>query len=188
MNYAYGRVSSQQQNLDRQVDLFKKLEIPDRYIFIEKMTGTKKNRPQLERLLDEIRDGDTIYIESLSRLGRSTKDLLELIEYFDNNGIQLISHSENIDTTSPTGKLLTQLMCILAEFERNIIVERTKQGLESARVRGRKGGRKSKSKKDIQTALTLYDSKDYSIREICEQCNMTHGTLYKYINQRKEKV
>ena len=188
MKYGYGRVSTHDQELARQEDLFESMGIAERYRFMEKMTGTKTNRPQLDRLKDEVREGDTVYIESLSRLGRSTKDLLALIEDFQNKGVTLISARENIDTSTATGKLLTQLMCVLAEFERALIVERTQEGLKAARARGRKGGRKPKSDKDIKTALSMYDSRDFSIAEICKRCNISQGTLYKAINTRKTQA
>jgi len=187
MDYGYGRVSTLAQVLARQEDLFERIGIAERYIFMEKMTGTKMNRPQLERLMDEVREGDFVYIESLSRLGRSTKDLLALIDFFQQKGVTLISDKENIDTSTPAGKMLTTIMCALAEFERDLIVERTKEGLAAARARGRKGGRKPKSEKDLKIALSLYDSREFSISEICKRCGMSQGTLYKAINQRKEK-
>ena len=185
MKYGYGRVSTQEQELARQEDWFNRIGIDKRHQFMEKMTGTKANRPQLDRLKEEVRDGDIVHIESLSRLGRSTKDLFELIEFFKNKGVILISAKENIDTSSAMGEMLTKFMCVLAEFERNLIVERTKEGLQAARARGRKGGRKPKSEKDIKTALTLYDSKEHSISYICKKCDVSQGTLYKAINERK---
>jgi len=99
--------------------------------------------------------------------------------------IILVSDKENIDTSTSAGKMLTTIMCALAEFERDLIVERTKEGLEAARARGRKGGRKPKSEKEIKIALSTYDSKEFSIAEICKRCNLSQGTLYKAINERK---
>lgn len=185
MKYGYGRVSTQDQELARQEDFFISMEIDERQRFMEKMTGTKANRPQLDRLKEEVREGDIVYIESLSRLGRSTKDLLGLIEYFQIKGVTLVSEKESIDTSTATGKLLTTVMCALAEFERALIVERTQEGLKAARARGRKGGRSPKSEKDIKIALSLYDSKEHSVAVICKRCNVSQGTLYKAINERK---
>jgi DNA invertase Pin-like site-specific DNA recombinase len=185
MKYGYGRVSTQEQELARQDDLFDKMGIGARYRFMEKMTGTKANRPQLDRLKDEVREGDAVYIESLSRLGRSTKDLLALIDFFQSKGVTLISAKENIDTSTSYGKMLTTFVCALAEFERDLIVERTKEGLEAARARGRKGGRKPVSEKDIKIALSMYVSKEFSVAEICKRCKVSQGTLYKAINERK---
>jgi len=155
---------------------------------MEKMTGTKANRPQLDRLMDEVREGDTVYIESLSRLGRSTKDLLALIDNFNAMNVTLVSDKEEINTSTSYGRMFTTLMCALAEFERDLIVERTKEGLEAARARGRKGGRKPKCEKEVRIALSMYDSREFSIAEICRRCNLSQGTLYKAINLRKMKV
>ncbi len=166
MKFGYGRVSTDKQCLDRQIDLFVRHGIENRHTFFEKMTGTKADRPQLERLKEEVRAGDTLYIESLSRLGRSTKDLLVLIDWFQNAGVTVISDKEKIDTSTPTGKLLTTVMCALAEFERDLTVERTKEGLKAARARGRKGGRPKTDKKDLAIALSLYDSKEYSVNVV----------------------
>lgn len=188
MKYGYGRVSTQEQELARQEDWFNSMGIDKRYQFMEKMTGTKASRPQLDRLKDEIREGDIIYVESLSRLGRSTKDLLALIEFFQSKGVALISAKESIDTSTPTGKLFTTFMCALSEFERSLIVERTKEGLKAARARGRAGGRKPKNVKDIKIALSMYDSKEFSISEICKRTGVSQGTLYKAINERKVKA
>jgi len=188
VKFGYGRVSTQTQELARQEDFFKCLGVDDENIYMEKMTGTKASRPHLDRLKDVVRKNDTVYIESLSRLGRSTKDLLALIDYFQNKGVTLVSHKENIDTSTPTGKLITTVMCALAEFERELIVERTQEGLKAARARGRKGGRKPKSEKEIKIALSMYDSKDFSISEICKRCNLSQGTLYKAINERKSQL
>jgi len=188
MRCGYGRVSTDKQCLDRQSDLFKKHGIEKRYIFMEKMTGTKADRPQLKRLKDEVREGDTVYIESLSRLGRSTKDLLAIIDHFQNAGVTVVSARESIDTSTPMGKMMTTVMCALAEFERDLIVERTRDGLKAARARGRKGGRPKTDAKTIGVALSLYDSKEHSIAEICMRCGISQGTLYKAINERKATV
>ena len=188
MKYGYGRVSTQEQELTRQEDLFDRIGIAKRYRFMEKMTGTKANRPQLDRLKDEVREGDTVYIESLSRLGRSTKDLLALVDYFQSKGVTLVSEKESIDTSTSAGKMLTGIMCVLAEFERDLIVERTKEGLQAARARGRKGGRKPVKEKDVKIALSLYDSQEYSVSEICKRSGISQGTLYKAINERKARI
>ena len=110
-------------------------------IFNEKMTGTKKDRPELKRMLERKTAGDIVVIESLSRLGRSTKDLIELTELFQSKGVNLVSLKESIDTSTSTGKLLFTLMSAIAQFERDVIADRTRKGLRSARARGRVGGR-----------------------------------------------
>lgn len=186
LNYTYGyaRVSTQQQDLSRQIDLLKIYNCSE--IFTEKMSGTKDNRPELSRLKDKIRTGDTLVIESFSRLGRSTKDLIGLVEYFEGKSVKLISIKENFDTNTPQGKLMLTVFQAFSQFERDLIVQRTKEGLESARARGRKGGRPKVKEKKVDKALKLYDSKEYSIREIVGMTGISQVTLYRYINKRKQ--
>lgn len=183
MIFGYARVSTDNQNLDRQIDALNNYKVDD--ILMEKMTGTKTHRPELDRLLDKIRKGDTVVVESLSRLGRSTKDLLTLVEQFNKRGIVLVSLKENIDISTPTGKLLLTVLSALCQFERDLTVQRTNEGLQAARARGRKGGRPQKDKKQIDKALKLYDIQSHSIAEICSICDVSQGTLYKAINERK---
>ena len=182
MMYGYGRVSKQQQVLDRQQDALEKYGC-DR-IFMEKMTGTKADRPELQHLKDCIREGDTVVVESWSRLGRSTRDLIDLTEWFHDHGVVLVSLKENFDTSSPQGKLMMTVFQAFAEFERDLVVQRTKEGLESARARGRKGGRPAKNQKDVEMALKLYDSKAHSIPEIVKMTGISQATLYRYIWKR----
>ncbi len=138
--FGYARVSIEQQNLDWQLDMLKGYGVD--YIYNEKMTGTKRNRHELEKMLERVTAGDIVVIESLSRLGRSTKNLIWLImETFSQEGVNLVSLKESIDTTTSTGKLLFTLMPALAYFKRDVIADRTREGLASTRSRGRKGGR-----------------------------------------------
>lgn len=180
--YGYARVSTQEQNLDRQIDMLKELGCDE--ILTEKASGTKKERPELARLKDKLRPGDLVYIESWSRLGRSTKDLLEQVDWFEEHGIQLVSLKENFDTSTPQGKLMLTVFQAFAQFERDLIVQRTREGLASARARGRKGGRPRKKKRDVENALRLYDSREYSIRDICRMTGVSQSTLYRYIAER----
>lgn len=182
MIFGYGRVSTESQNLDRQLDALKNYGVDK--VFTEKMTGTKKDRPSLNELRNILRKDDIVVIESLSRLGRSTKDLLNLIEEFNDKGVFLKSLKEDIDTSSPTGKLILTVLSALAQFERDLTVQRTQEGLKSARARGRVGGRPKKDKKVIDKALKLYDSKAYSIKEICILTGVSQGTLYTHLKAR----
>lgn len=136
--FGYARVSTESQNLDRQPDALEKYGAE--MIYNEKMTGTKKNRHELSKLPDRVTDGDIVVVESLSRLGRSTKDLIELTELFQSKGVHLVSLKGNIDTSTSTGKLLFTLMSAIAQFERDVIADRTREGLKAARARGRTGG------------------------------------------------
>lgn len=178
--YGYARVSTAEQILDRQLDMLSKYGV-DR-IYSEKMTGTRRDRPELQRMLTDLDKGDTVVVESLSRLGRSTKNLIELMELFNDKGVNLVSLKENIDTTTPTGKLLFTLISAISQFERDCLAERTKEGLAAARARGRKGGRPKKSSSIIEKAIKLYNSKEYSIAEIKELTGVSRSTLYRYIN------
>ena len=175
MVYGYARVSTADQNLDRQLDALRKHGIDK--LFCEKMSGTKKNRPELDKMLAELSDGDTVVIESLSRLGRSVKNLSELMERFNTQNIRLVSMKETIDTTTPTGKLLYTILSSLSQFER----ERTNEGLKAARARGRCGGRPKTNIKAVQKALALYQTKEYSVTEITELTGVSSSTLYRAI-------
>lgn len=177
--FGYARVSTEAQNLDRQLDALKKYGVD--VIYNEKMTGTKKDRPELIKLLERITKGDTVVIESLSRLGRSTKDLIELTELFKSKGVRLVSLKESIDTESSTGKLLFTLMSAIAQFERDTIADRTREGLRSARARGRTGGRPKANSDSIKKAVKLYNTRQYSIKEIEELTGVKKSTLYRNI-------
>lgn len=184
MLFGYARVSTQSQNLDRQIDALRDYGVSPDNLFVEKVSGTTKERPELVKLQQFLRDGDLLVIESLSRLGRSTKDLLTIIEHFENKGIKVISIKEQIDTRTPTGKLLTTVLMAMSQFERDIIVQRTHEGLAAARARGRKGGRPPLSQAQIKQALALYDSKKLSIKEICNATKMSQSSLYNMIRGR----
>lgn len=177
MVIGYARVSTESQILDRQLDALNKYGIDE--IFTEKMTGTKTNRPELEKVKMVAREGDTIVIESLSRLGRSTKDLLNLLYEFEGKGIKVISLKENIDTTTATGRLVTTVLSAICEFERDTTVQRTKEGLASARARGRKGGRPKADAKAVEKAVKLYQAKTHSIKEIVALTGVSQATLYR---------
>ena len=177
----YARVSTQDQNLDRQIDALNAYGI-DR-LYTEKMTGTKKSRPELDAMLGRLEAGDTVVIESLSRLGRSTKDLLTLMDIFKEKNVKLVSLKENIDTSTSTGKLLATVLSALAQFERDVIVERTNEGLVAARARGRKGGRPRVPEVKIQQALKLYKTQQYTMREIENLTGVKPATLYRRLKE-----
>lgn len=178
--FGYARVSTEAQNLDRQLDMLRQYGVD--YIYNEKMTGTKRNRPELEKLIDRITEGDTVVVESLSRLGRSTKDLIELTEIFQSKNVNLVSLKEAIDTSTPTGKLLFTLMSAIAQFERDVIADRTREGLRSARARGRTGGRPKTDSEAVKKAVKLYRTEKYSLREIQELTGVKKDTLYRNLN------
>lgn len=173
----YSRVSKESQNLERQIDALNEYGVD--CMFTEKMTGTKKDRPELDKVKLKARAGDIVVVESLSRLGRSTKDLLSLIDEFDKEGVQLVSLKENIDTKTPTGRLLLTVLSAIVQFERDLTVQRTEEGLKAARARGRKGGRPKSDQKAVEKAVKLYNTQTYSIKEIVAISGISQGTLYR---------
>ena len=177
----YARVSTLDQNLSRQIDMLNQYGV-DR-LYTEKMSGTKRNRPELTKLLAHMDEGDTVVIESLSRLGRSTKDLIELVELFQKRGVQLVSLKESIDTSTSTGKLLFTILSALAQFERDVIADRTREGLNAARARGHSGGRPKSDDKKVSQAIKLYQSKQYTVKEIEELTGIRKSTLYRYVKK-----
>ena len=179
--FGYARVSTEQQNLDRQLDMLTQYGVD--YIFNEKMTGTKRDRPELNKLLDRLMAGDMIVVESLSRLGLSTKDLIELVELFEKKQVHLVSLKEQIDTSTPAGKLLFTLMSAIAQFERDVIAERTREGLNAARARGRIGGRPRTNEQKVRQAVKLYQTGQYSVREIEELTGVKKSTLYRRLGE-----
>lgn len=186
MTYGYARVSTEDQNLDRQVDMLTQKNVD--MMFTEKVSGTKKSRPELDRLLSLLEAGDTVIVESLSRLGRSTKNLIELVEFFQEKGVHLVSLKESIDTSTPSGKLLFTLMSAIAQFERDTIEERTREGLNAARARGRVGGRPRTKKEKINKALRLYATGEYTLKEIEEITDVKKSTLYRYMKNHVKDI
>ncbi|MDR3539516.1 MAG: recombinase family protein [Desulfosporosinus sp.] len=186
MLLGYARVSTEDQNLDRQIDQLKDLGISMVNIYTEKVTGTKKDRPVLLKLLEYARTGDEIVVTDLTRISRSTKDLISLVEDLGNRGINLKSLKESwLDTGTAQGKLMFTIIAGLSQFERDLISERTKEGLISARARGRTGGRPSIKQENVTKALKLYDTQNVTIQDICTMCNLSKNTLYNYIRRRK---
>lgn len=180
MLIGYARVSTDDQNLDLQNDALKQIGC-DR-IFTDKLGGAKAERPGLEEALTYTREGDTLVVWRLDRLSRSLKTLIEMVNHLEEKKIGLKSLQESIDTTSSSGKLVFHIFGALAEFERNLIRERTQAGLQAARARGRKGGRPKSLNPDKQAlAVKLYDEKQHTIAQICEIMSITKPTLYKYI-------
>lgn len=184
MLIGYARVSTTEQNLDRQIDALICVGIDKRNIYMEKVTGTKKDRPMLIKLIDELQEGDTVIITELTRLSRSTKDLFEIVEKIGNKNANIKSLKESwLDTTTAAGRLMFTIFAGLTQFERDLVSERTRDGLVAARARGRQGGRPKKADKDIQKAIKLYNSNDYSIKEITEMTGISKPTLYRYLNE-----
>lgn len=183
MIIGYARVSKEEQVIDRQVDLL--VEYGAEEIIQEKMSGVKRDRAGIEELLMKCRSGDQVVVESISRLGRNTLDILQLIQQLGDRGVSFVSLKENMDTTTPTGKAMFQMMGVISELERNLIAERIREGLKASQRRGVRVGRPKKDPELMNTALKMYDSGDYSIKEITTTLKVSQGTLYRAINERK---
>lgn len=183
MIIGYARVSTVDQNLDMQIDALKKYGCEK--IFQEKITGTKMDRPQLANLMMILRPGDKVVIYKLDRISRSTKHLIGLSDFFEKRGVEFVSIQDSIDSSTPMGRFFFRTMASIAELERDIISERTKSGLESARARGRNGGRPKVPERKMELAIKMYCSKQYSIREIVEATGVSQATLYRKISFEK---
>jgi DNA invertase Pin-like site-specific DNA recombinase len=186
MKIGYARVSTLDQSLDRQLDNLK-AQSCDR-IYQEKITGTKAQRPELDRMIDSLRAGDTLVVESFSRLSRSTKDLLAMVDRLQTMEVNLISLKERLDTTTATGKLMLTMMSGISQFERDIIAERTAEGLRAARARGRLGGRPKANIKAVERAVKMYDSQNFTIKEIAESTKLSMATINRRIAERKRML
>lgn len=185
MNIGYARVSTQDQNLDLQKDALEKAGCEQ--IIVDKVSGTVAERPGLKQIKTILRKGDTLVVWRLDRLGRSLKDLIEWMNYLDEQKVGLKSLQEVIDTSTSTGKLVFHVFGALAEFERNLIRERTKAGLAAARARGKLGGRrKSLNAEDRKIAVDLYNEKKMPVKKICEMMGISKPTLYSYVRQSQE--
>jgi DNA invertase Pin-like site-specific DNA recombinase len=177
----YARVLTDDQNLDLQKDALTRAGC--QRILEDHQSGAKAERPGLRAALDYAREGDTLVVWRLDRLSRSLKDLIEMVTQLESRGISLKSLQESLDTSSSSGKLIFHIFGALAEFERNLVRERTQAGLQAARARGRKGGRPKALDAD-KRALTiqLYDEKKHTVEQICQMMGISKPTLYKYID------
>lgn len=180
MRIGYARVSTQDQNLDLQRDALKHVGCDK--IVEDTASGGRTQRTGLDRARELLRPGDVLVVWRLDRLGRSLRHLIELLTELEQAGIGFQSITEAIDTTTPGGKLVFHIFGALAEFERNLIRERTKAGLEAARARGRKGGRRKKlSPQQRALALDLYRQHKHPVHEICRTLGISKPTLYAYV-------
>ena len=184
MIIGYARVSTVEQSLDRQIDQL--TDAGCKRIYQEKASGASKERPELDRMIDALREGDVVVVTELSRLGRTVKGLIELVEKLHKLGVDLKSLKEQwLDTTSPMGKMVFTMMAGFAEMERDLIRERTAEGLKAARARGRKGGRPAIDQEQLSLALRMYDSKSCTVAEITKATGISKATLYSYLGKRE---
>ena len=182
MFIGYARVSTEDQSLALQHDTLRAAGCER--IFDDKVSGAKSERPGLIKALEQLRDGDTLVVWRLDRMGRSLKDLIARAEELKTMGVGLKSLQESINTTSSDGQLIFHMFGALAEFERNLIRERTQAGLTAARARGRKGGRKKVlDHKKRAHAVQLYHSREHTILKICSLMGISRATLYAYVSK-----
>jgi DNA invertase Pin-like site-specific DNA recombinase len=190
MLIGYARVSTHEQILDLQLDALAKADCDVDKTYTDKISTRKAERPKLTQALDQLREGDTLVVWRLDRLGRSIQELIHLVDVIHAKGAGFKSLTENMDTTTPGGKLVFHFFAALAEFERDIIQERTRAGLAAARARGRIGGRPPLDKdpvkrKKIEMAKALHADPSHSIEDICNTLHISRATLYRWV--RKEK-
>ena len=183
MRIGYARVSTEDQNLDRQIDALKTAGCER--IYQEKITGKAKHRPELDRMLEALRVGDQVVVVKLDRIGRNTKHLIELSEQFNDIGVDFISLGDAIDTSTATGKMMFTVLAAIAQFEADLNRERTMEGLKAARVRGRRGGHPKADPRKVEQALKMYDAKTFSLKEITEATGLSKMTVYRYLAARK---
>ena len=179
----YIRVSSEQQEIARQQEIMCDYQV-DR-IFSEKLSGANTDRPQLRAMIDYVREGDTLYIESISRLGRSTKDLLNIIDTLTEKGVTLISHKENIDTDTPAGKFMLTVFAALSQLEREQLKQRQREGIEIAKAQGKYTGRKP-IPTDWMTFGQLYGewrAKNITGRDFMRRMDMSANTFYRRVRE-----
>lgn len=188
MLIGYARVSTHEQNLDLQLDALQAAGCAADYTFTDKISTRKDSseREGLEKATQLLRDGDTLVVWRLDRLGRTLRELIDLVNGLGERGVGFKSLTESIDTTTPNGKLVFHIFGSLAEFERDIIKQRTVAGLEAARARGRKGGRPKTltDTKKLARLKEMYDSQDYQVNELMEMFGISKATLYRYVGNK----
>ena len=189
MLVGYARVSTEEQSLNRQIDMLIDYGVDKRNIYQEKISGMKSNREQLDKMIDELQKGDTVIITDLTRISRSTKDLLNIIDRIKAKGASIKSIKDTwLDTSSdnPYNSFLLTVMSGLSQLEGDLISQRTKEGLESAKARGRNGGR-PKKRNDKADIVGLLYREGYKIVDIVKQTGLSRATVYRVLNDLKLK-
>ena len=181
MIVGYVRVSTVEQNEGRQLVTMDKYSVEK--LFIEKVSAKDTKRPQLQAMIDFVREGDTIVIHDFSRLARSTKDLLELVELFNSKGVKLISNKENIDSSTPTGKLMLTMIGAINEFERANLLERQREGIALAKKEGKYKGRKEVKVNNFEYHYNRYLTRQVNKSQLAKELSVSRPTLDKLINE-----
>lgn len=182
----YARVSTVEQNEERQIKTLQ--EAGAEKIYIDKLSGKNTDRPQLKAMQDYVREGDTLIISEYSRLARSTKDLLDIVEDLDEKGVKVISQKENLDTSTPQGRLMLTIFSGIAQFEREIMLQRQAEGIAIAKEQGKYKGRAKKDKpNDWNELYSKYKIRELKAKELIELCGVSKALVYKWIEEEKKK-
>ena len=182
--YMYIRVSSIDQNEDRQIIAANEMKVTQDCIFIDKQSGKNTKRPELQRLLSVVEKGDSITVEAISRFARNTRDLLSLIDILNEKGVEFISLKENIDTTTPTGKFMLTILGAVAELEREYILQRQAEGIAAAKMRGVKFGRERKDLPDnFGELVKKWERKTLGLPDLLKICGISQRTFYRRLKE-----
>lgn len=181
MKIGYIRVSTQEQNTMRQEVLMQELGVDE--VYIDRLSGKNTDRPELKKMMDYVRKGDTVIVESISRFARNTRDLLELIEKLSEKGVEFVSGKEAIDTTTPTGKFMLTVFGAVAELEREYILQRQQEGIAIAKAEGKYRGRKPIERSNFDAVEKLWRAGTISAAEAMRRLDMSRSTFYRKVRQ-----
>ena len=181
MRIGYIRVSTQEQNTIRQEVLMRDLGVDE--VYIDRMSSKNTNRPELKRMMEYVRRGDTVIVESISRFARNTRDLLELVERLTEKGVKFVSKKEAIDTTTPTGKFMLTIFGAVAELEREYILQRQRKGIAIAKEQGKYTGRKPKQPPDFERVVDQWHRGEITAVEAMQTLHMSKTTFYRKAKQ-----
>lgn len=184
MKVGYIRVSTAEQNTIRQEVLMNNLMVDE--VFMDRMSGKNTDRPQLKRMLDFVRKGDTVIVDSISRFARNTRDLLELIDTLSNKEVAFVSQKEHIDTTTPTGRFMVTVFAAVAELEREYILQRQREGIEIAKQHGKYTGRKPKNI-SINYVFEKWCSGEITATKAAKTLGISRSTFYRYAKTNRVK-
>ena len=181
MKIGYIRVSTQEQNSMRQEVLMESLGVDE--VYIDRMSGKNTNRPELQKMIEYVRRGDTVIVESISRFARNTRDLLDLVEKLSEKGVEFVSKKEAIDTTTPTGKFMLTVFGAVAELEREYILQRQQEGIAIAKAEGKYRGRKPIERSNFDAVEKLWRAGTISAAEAMRRLDMSRSTFYRKVRQ-----
>ena len=181
MKIGYVRVSTAEQNTARQEVLMKQLKVDQ--VFIDKMSGKSRDRPELQKMMEFVRKGDTVIVESISRFARNTRDLLELVQQLTDKEVEFVSKKEAIDTTTPTGKFMLTIFAAVAELERESILQRQKEGIAIAKEQGKYTGRKPIIRENFKEVVQLWKQGSITAVEAMRRLDMSSSTFYRKVRE-----